>query len=173
MHKTLSFLAWAVNIFRFRLRTDADCESVTVTVTFAVTLCGISNDFFLKSRQSGRGGGRGGDRRVCLEACQSKLIECLCFIKYDFSASLARPPCQLRQTTAEADREKGGTGGKGRQTYVLNRSWTDHSVNICCNDLCALNIKRSTRLSDGLATPRAVRQQRSAERQQRRNSQWA
>lgn len=54
LHKTLSFLAWAVNIFRFRLRTVSDCESVTVTVTFAVTLCGISNDFFLKSRQSGQ-----------------------------------------------------------------------------------------------------------------------
>lgn len=87
LHKTLSFLAWAVNIFRFRLRTVSDCESVTVTVTFAVTLCGISNDFFLKSRGKGRGG-----RRVCLEACQSKLIECLCFIKFDFSASLARSP---------------------------------------------------------------------------------
>lgn len=115
LHKTLSFLAWAVNIFRFRLRTVADCESVTVTVTFAVTLCGISNDFFLKSRRSGRRGKGAGGRRVCLEACQSKLIECLCFIKFDFSASLARPPCQLRQTTAEADRQTGtqGVGGRG------------------------------------------------------------
>lgn len=57
LHKTLSFLAWAVNIFRFRLRTVSDCESVAVTVTFAVTLCGISNDFFLKSR------GKEGERR--------------------------------------------------------------------------------------------------------------
>lgn len=57
--------------------------------------------------------GEKGVRRVCLEACQSKLIECLCFIKFDFSASLARPLCQLRQTTAEADRE---TGGEDRET---------------------------------------------------------
>lgn len=106
LHKTLSFLAWAVNIFRFRLRTVSDCESVTVTVTFAVTLCGISNDFFLKSRGKGRGG-----RRVCLEACQSKLIECLCFIKFDFSASLARlASCVKRQPRLTG--EQGGQGDR-------------------------------------------------------------
>lgn len=116
LHKTLSFLAWAVNIFRFRLRTVSDCESVTVTVTFAVTLCGISNDFFHKSRQSGRGGGRGELGGSALRRASRSLLNVYALLNL---ISLPHSLARLASCVKRQPRLTGRKGGQGERETDL------------------------------------------------------